>query len=85
MKITMYNKDDIARQIAECAWKQPDDSVSNNMLRVSEALIAVGTSFSDFRTLASLGAQFIPCGEEKFTEITYLQALNTAMEVANIN
>lgn len=85
MKITSHNKDDIARQIAESAWKQADDATSNNMLRVSEALIAVGLPFSDFPTLTSLREKFIPCGEEKFTNITYSQALTQALTVAGIN
>lgn len=75
MKVTMHNKDDIARKIAESAWKQKDDAVSNNMLRVSDALTAVGTICSPFRTLANFETEMIPAGEEKFTDVTYKQAL----------
>lgn len=85
MKVTMHNKDAIARKIAEKAWKHPDDAVSNNMLRVCDALIAVGTTCSPFRTLASFETEMIPSGEETFTNITYSQALKDAMAVAGIN
>jgi len=85
MKVTMHNKDDIARKIADSAWAQPDDALCNNMLRVSEALISVGMSFSVFRSLTSFNTMHIPCGEEKNTDITYTQALNEAMAVAGIN
>jgi len=85
MKVTMHNKDAIARKIAACAWTHPDDAVSNNMLRVSDALSAVGTTYSPFRTLACFATEMIPAGEEKFTDTTYLQALDDAMTVAGIN
>lgn len=85
MKVTMTNKDDIARQIAASAWKQPDDELSNNMLRVSDALTAIGTVGSPFRTLGSFKTETIPAGEEVFTATTYLQALNAAMVAAGIN
>ena len=83
MKVTMHNKDDIARQIAASAWKQPDDAISNNMLRVSDALTAVGTTCSPFRTLASFRTEFIPSGEETTTRVTYTQALIEAMMIAD--
>lgn len=85
MKITMHNKDHIARMIADSAWQQKDDAVSNSMLRVSDALTAIGTIYSSFRTLKSFETEMIPAGEEKFTDITYKQALNSAMVTAGIN
>lgn len=85
MKVTKHNKDHVARLIAENAWKQPNDEVSVNMLRVSDALTDVGTAFSPFRTLASFDTEFIPCGEgehyEGVTKITYRQALNAALMI----
>lgn len=84
MLVTMYNKDEIARKIADKAWKHPDDAISNNMLRVSEALETVGEIGSPFRTLNSLSTEFIPCGEIDDTGVTYEQALVSAMEIAEI-
>ncbi len=81
----MTNKDDIARKIANAAWKHSDDAVSNNMLRVSDALTAIGTIGSPFRTLGSLKTEMIPSGEETITSTTYLQALRSAMVSAGIN
>lgn len=84
MKVTVHNKDDIARLIAEKAFKHPDDVTSNNMMRVSEALISVGTMCSPFRTLANFRTEMIPCGEDENSSVTYLQALNNAMKIAEI-
>ena len=88
MKVTMTNKDHIARLIAEKAFTLPmggdDDIRSNNMLRVSEALETVGEIGSSFRTLNSLTTEFIPCGEIDDTGVTYAQALVSAMEIAEI-
>lgn len=81
MKVTMHNKDDIARQIANKAWKHPDDAVSNNMLRVSDALTNVGEVGSPFRTLDSLNDEFIPASEMDDTNVTYAQALLEAIEI----
>ena len=81
MKVTPYNKDHMARRIAEAAWKQPDDSVSNMMARVSEALISVGASFSQFRSLENLKDHRIPVADDGAESITYAQALRDSISI----
>jgi len=59
MKLTMTNKDHIARLIAEEAYKLPattnEDNIRyNQMLRISEALENIGEVGSRFRKLTDL-------------------------------
>ena len=90
MKITMHNKDDIARQIAANAFKQDDDDLANKMWRVSDALAEIGIAFSRFRTLDNLADVNLPrtnyeaipgkdANDE--TNVSYKQALDEVMEV----
>jgi len=90
MKITMHNKDDIARALAANAWDQQDDELANKMWRVSDALAEIGVAFGRFRSLASLAEVNLPrtnyeaipgndANDE--TDVTYQQALDEVLEV----
>lgn len=88
MKITMHNKDAIARQIANNAWNQDDDKLANKMFQVSDALAEIGIAFGRFRTLASLADKNLPRsdfkpyeGKSLDTDVSYKQALDEVMEV----
>ena len=88
MKVTMYNKDDIARELAAKAWNEPNDDLANKMFRVSDALVEVGITFSRFRTLESLDDVCLPRTDyepvpgqnaDELTSITYRQALDEVL------
>lgn len=90
MKITMHNKDDIARKIADNAWNQKDDALANKMWRVSDALAEIGILFGRFRSLESLADVNLPrtnyeavLGKDSIdeTDVSYKQALDEVMEV----
>lgn len=90
MKVTMTNKDAIARQIAANAFKQSDDDLANKMWRVSDALAEIGIAFSRFRTLDNLADVNLPrtnydpivgCDADDEMDVTYQQALDEVMEV----
>lgn len=63
-KITMQNKDAVARKLAEYANTLPiggdNDELFNNLHRVSEALERVGEVGSEFRSLADLKTVQVP-------------------------
>lgn len=93
MKITMANKDHIARLIAEKAYKMPvggeNDVRYNNMLRVSEALERTGEIGSPFRSLGDFKKiKLPPMGTKKEdvlieTDRTYFDALIEALRFVN--
>lgn len=92
MKITMHNKDDIARKIANTAFTLDgkQDELANKMFRVSDALAEIGIAFGRFRTLASLEDVNLPRtnydaplgkATDDETDVSYRQALDEVMEV----
>ncbi len=90
MKVTMHNKNDIARKIADDAWSQPDDETANKMFRVSDALAEIGIAFGRFRTLESLADVNLPrtnydapLGQDAIeeTDVTYQQALDEVLAI----
>lgn len=91
MKLTMTNKDHIARLIAEQAFKLPaktdnDNILYNKMLRISEALETVGEIGSHFRKLSDLRHTKMPPvvinekGHTIETDESYFDALCQIMQ-----
>ena len=85
MKITMTNKDHIARLISDKAYNLPtggdNDTKFVNMLRVSEALLSVGETGSSFRSLNDFKVHRIPAGEDVDSNVTYFDALKDALSL----